>query len=166
MRFSEALGDDSQILNQNDDLEAGDEIYVYGKAKIKRQLRPGIFDSITTNTQLTLGAILLTLQSNQFRWDPVYSELQVVSDTTYPQTTTDAYLIKDAAESIVSKLVGQNSAVKSDTSRPVKDVTQSSRGKHVGLWFRNKAIQHELWRGWWEPIRSYSWALVIPKWPG
>ena len=29
--------------------------------------------------------------------------LEIVADTTYPQTTTDAYLIKDAAESIVSK---------------------------------------------------------------
>lgn len=77
--------------------------------------------------------------------------LEILADTTYPQTTTDAYLIKDAAESIVSKLVGQNSAVKSDYLATCKGRNAIFRGKHVrGYDFATKQFSmsfDEWWKG-------------------
>ena len=150
--FGSIVGDDSQILNQNDDLEAGDEIYVYGKARLNGNYGR-VFFGFDYNKYTADFGCDFTDPSNptNLGWDPVYSELQVVSDTTYPQTTTDAYLIKDAAESIVSKLVGQNSAVKSDYLATCKGRNAIFRGKHVrGYDFATKQFSmsfDEWWKG-------------------
>ena len=119
--------------------------YMFTEGKIKRQLRPGIFGF--DYNKYTADFVIWFDPSNptNLGWDPVYSELQVVSDQLYPQTTTDA-LIKDA-ESIVSKLVGQNSAVKSDHLATCKGRNAIFRGKHVRTDFATK--QFKAWALTW-----------------
>lgn len=73
------------------------------------------------------------------------------SNTIYQETLTDAYLIKDAAESIISKLVGQNAAVKSDYLDTCKGHNAIFRGKHIrGNDFATKQLSmsfEEWWKG-------------------
>lgn len=77
--------------------------------------------------------------------------LEIEGNTVYPETVTDAYLIKDAAESIISKLVGQDAAVKSDYLDTCKGYNAIFRGKHVrGFDFATKQMSmsmDEWWKG-------------------
>lgn len=58
--------------------------------------------------------------------------IEAVQNSTMPDTSTDAYLIKDAAESILSKIVGRDSVVKSDVlTNTCKRLRAIMRGKHV-----------------------------------
>lgn len=89
----------SKVLSTTFSLTEGDEVYIYGT--------------------LVVGAA--TPMSYQCDYDdtspgftPVYTELTVTADTTYPSTTVSTYQIHDAANSIVSKLVGVNTPVASD----------------------------------------------------
>jgi hypothetical protein len=61
---------------------------------------------------------------------PTYIDL--TGNTIFDETETDAYLIKDAAESILSKIVGRDSVVKSDVlTNTCKRLRAIMRGKHV-----------------------------------
>lgn len=81
--------------------------------------------------------------------DPA-SECELTADTVYEDTSTDAYLIKDAAESIVSKIVGQNAAVKSDYLDTEKGYNAIFRGKHLrGYDFSTKQFSMNF-KEWWE----------------
>lgn len=78
-----------------------------------------------------------------------FSFLNLEVTTSYIDTTTDAYLIKDAAESILSKIVGQNAVVESTMFAGCKRLYAVMRGKHVrGYDFTTKKLFmsfKELW---------------------
>jgi len=127
-------------------LVAGDKLYVYGK------YIGGAGDYFKL---IIWGTDGLTFTSTE--GDLTYptgaqgSWITGQADTTYEETSTDAYLIKDAAESIVSKLVGQNAAVKSDYLDTCKGFNAIFRGKHVrGYDFATKQFSmsfEEWWKG-------------------
>lgn len=76
-------------------------------------------------------------------------------ETTTTDSETDAYLIKDAAESILSKVTGQNSAVLSDTLDSCKGLNAVARGKHIrGYTFAQKAMAMSFddWWSCYEPL--------------
>jgi len=79
------------------------------------------------------------------------SFFNIEADTIAPDTNTDAFLIKDAAESIISKLVGQDAAVKSDYLDTCKGENAIFRGKHIrGYDFATKQFSmsfEEWWKG-------------------
>ena len=127
----------SENVNTTFNLLAGDEIYIYGTLDVSVNATATYFSDYDTDP----GAPQV--------W--TYTSLTITADTTYQQTTTDAYLIKDAAEAIVSKLVGQNSAVKSDYLATCKGRNAIFRGKHVrGYDFTTKQFSmsfEEWWKG-------------------
>lgn len=77
--------------------------------------------------------------------------LEITGSTVAPDTTTDAFLIKDAAESIISKIVGQDAAVKSDYLDTCRGYNAIFRGKHIRGWdFATKQFSmsfDEWWKG-------------------
>lgn len=127
----------SESVNVNFDLLAGDEVYIYGTLDVNVNATANYFPDYDTDP----GPAIV----------PAYTSLEITASTTYKQTSTDAYLIKDAAEAIVSKLVGQNSAVKSDYLGTCKGRNAIFRGKHVrGYDFATKQFSmsfEEWWKG-------------------
>lgn len=127
----------TESVNVNFDLLAGDEVYIYGTLDVSVNATANYFPDYDTDP----GPAIV----------PAYTSLEITASTTYKQTSTDAYLIKDAAEAIVSKLVGQNSAVKSDYLATCKGRNAIFRGKHVrGYDFATKQFSmsfEEWWKG-------------------
>ncbi len=79
---------------------------------------------------------------------------QITGDTTYIDTETDAYLLKDAAESILSKITGADSVVQSDyLDSLVTDCDRNyaiMKGLHVrGYSFTEKPFTHSF-DSWWD----------------
>lgn len=136
-------------------LNAGDQIRIYGQkvtsgafgygnsgSKLVEQVHQLGLDS-ANNIQFSGG--ISTLQFNGV----TESYLKITANTVFDDTETDAYLIKDAAESIVSKLVGQNAAVKSDYLDTCKGYNAIFRGKHLrGYDFATKQFSMS-WVEWW-----------------
>lgn len=96
--------------------------------------------------------------ARNFYWtNTYYSFLTIVSTTSYIDTDTDAYLIKDAFESVLSKTIGQNSVVSSTMFTTCKRLNAIFRGIHGrGFSFADKPFTtsfDELWKGF-EPIAN------------
>ena len=127
----------SESVNVNFDLLAGDEVYIYGTLDVSVNATANYFADYDTDP----GPAIV----------PAYTSLEITASTTYKETTTDAYLIKDAAEAILSKLVGQNSAVKSTYLSTCLGRNAIFRGKHVrGYDFATKQFSmsfEEWWKG-------------------
>jgi len=83
--------------------------------------------------------------------------ISMSSVTTYVDTTTDAYLIKDAFESVLSKIIGQNSVIESTMFTTCKRLNAVFRGIHGrGFAFADKPFTtsfDELWKGF-EPVAN------------
>jgi hypothetical protein len=91
--------------------------------------------------------------NNWFAGEESYISLD--GTTEFEDTETDAFLIKDAAESILSKIVGQDSVVSSTFFSTCKRLYAIMKLKHVrGYAFAEKAM-FMTWNDWWkgaEPI--------------
>lgn len=115
------------------DCSAGDEFYFYFR--------------VISNLAAIGGS------TNRIEFDVAQlNRLYAQTDSLYPDSTTDAYLIKEAAESIVSKYVGQDAAVTSTKfSNSTFNRNAIFRGKHVrGYGFTAKPMQmsfEEWWNG-------------------
>lgn len=135
-------GDAIRIFGQK--VTSGSFGYGNGGIKLVEQVHQLGLNN-TTTTQWS-GAVSV-LQFNGI----TESYLRIVANTTFDETETDAYLIKDAAESIVSKLVGQNSVIKSDYLDTCKGYNAIFRGKHLRGWnFSDKQMSmsmDEWWKG-------------------
>lgn len=83
--------------------------------------------------------------------------ISMSSVTTYVDTTTDAYLIKDAFESVLSKIIGQDAVVSSTMFTTCKRLNAIFKGVHGrGYAFSEKPFTtsfDELWNGF-EPIAN------------
>ncbi len=123
------------------DLLTGDEVYIYGKLVISAGTNVTYFPDYDSD----FGA----------PFTPVYSYLKITALTVFKDTETDAFLIKDAAESILSKIVGQDSVVSSTFFSTCKRLYAIMKLKHVrGYAFAQKAV-FMTWNDWWkgaEPI--------------
>lgn len=82
-------------------LLAGDEFYLYG--------------ILTLNSSVTTMTYFPDFDSDAGAgFAPVYTSFVVTANTTYQSTTTDAYLLRDAAEAVLSKLVGRTNVLYSN----------------------------------------------------
>lgn len=79
------------------------------------------------------------------------SHLKINGKTTFPDTTTDAYLIKEAAQSIISKYVGADSPlISTKFSNTTFNRNAIFRGKHNrGYSFSEKEMSMSF-KNWWE----------------
>lgn len=122
-------------------LSAGDEIYVYAK-------------------------LISSAPGTQINFQPFYfnsgfftTSFTVVADTNYPDTETDAYLIKDAAESILSKIIGQDEVLVSEKLDSCAGFNAITKGKHIrGYPFSDKIISLSF-EDWWfalEPLYNFG----------
>jgi len=109
-------------------------------------------DEVRFYFENTAGTARNFYWSNQY-----YSFLTVVSTTSYIDTDTDAYLIKDAFESVLSKIIGQNSVIESTMFTTCKRLNAVFRGIHGrGFSFADKPFTtsfDELWKGF-EPVAN------------
>lgn len=79
------------------DLSAGDEIYFYAELRIWDVVAAGVVvTSYFSDYDSNFGAPFV----------PVYTNFTIVSQTTYPNTTTDALLIHDVFKSITERITG------------------------------------------------------------
>lgn len=122
----------------------GDEIYIYGTI-------------VTSDGGGPIGLTTL-IYGDAWNFDPLppqYTTLTITALTTFQDTETDAFLIRDAAESILSKIVGQDSVVLSTFFGTCKRLYAIMKIKHVrGYTFAQKAM-FMTWNDWWkgaEPI--------------
>lgn len=120
-----------------------EQLYMLGRDTEEIQLSGGGFGGWTN------GGDKVDLVSFQANYN-TESYLKITADTTYPDTETDAFLIKDAAESIISKLVGQDAVVKSDFLDACAGQNAIFRGKHLrGFSFATKKL-FMTWEEWWK----------------
>lgn len=115
-------------------LAAGDEIFVYG---------------------------LLTVEPNptitfQPDYDPgggaVYTSFTLTADTGYPDTDSDIFLIKDAAENILRGCIGGSSIIDSDYFATCGWNNAIAKGKHIrGYSFSDKAFSLSF-DDWWAGV--------------
>jgi hypothetical protein len=79
------------------------------------------------------------------------TKLFITQDTTFPDSETDAYLIKDAAESILSKITGRNNVITSNLlTTGCERLRAIMRGKHArGYPFSEKEMFMSF-KDWWE----------------
>ena len=118
-------------------LFAGDEIYLWGQINLVGSASVTYYPDYDSDA----GAPFV----------PVYTEFSVTADTTYPTTTTDAFLLLNAAKNIVSKLVGQSSVVTSSYLSACGEDYALARGLHIrGYSFADKPFSmtfDDWWRG-------------------
>lgn len=94
-----------------------------------------------------------------FYWlNHYFSYLTLDADTTFPDSSTDAYLIGDAAESILSKIVGADGVQISSFFTGCIQQIAMARGKHIrGNLFSDPSKKFTLsFNEWWE-----CWAPVL-----
>lgn len=89
----------TETFNQTFDLQPGDELYIYGKMDLNVSPTATYFADYDSDSG---GGFV-----------PVYTSLTITADTFYKETTTQAYKIKDAFESVVSKITGYDSTISS-----------------------------------------------------
>lgn len=131
--------DGARVLSLTIDLLAGDEFYIYGEVVISSAVSTM---SYFPDYDSDLGA----------PYDPVYTQLEIVAKTVFPDTTTDAYLIKDAAESVLSKIVGQDAVVASTMFAGCKRLYTITRGKHIrGESYSSKKMFLSF-KEWWDVV--------------
>jgi hypothetical protein len=103
------------------ELEAGDTITIYGKKLLSGQFGYG---NNTINVQLDqiylLGEnnadIILSGSVQQIEFNgTTESYFRIEADTVFPETETDTFLLKDAGESILSKIIGKDNVILSDS---------------------------------------------------
>lgn len=139
---SSILDDGARVLSLTTDLLAGDEFYIWCELTISSAVATA---SYFPDYDSDLGA----------PYSPVYTELSVIGDTIFQDTETDAYLIKDAFESVLSKIIGQDSVLQSTMFGTCKRLNAIFRGIHGrGLTFTQKPFTtsfDELWEGF-EPV--------------
>ncbi len=92
--------DGAKVISTTVALIEGDEIYIYGELGLNSGATVTYFPDYDSD----LGG----------PFAPVYTSVSIVADTIYKDTETDAYLLKDSAESILSKITGADSVVESD----------------------------------------------------
>jgi hypothetical protein len=101
---------------------------------------------------VTDNAVQAANIDNSIEYDPAYDHyFKTEAQTEFPDTTTDAYLIKEAAQSIISKYVGADSPL---ISTKFSDSTFNRnaifRGKHNrGYNFSQKDMSMSM-KNWWE----------------
>lgn len=103
------------ILN----LIPGDEIYIYGEFRIT-----GI--DVSSSSTLNIGTSISTDYASDKQ-----TALQLIGDTVYEDTSTDAFLIKDSAESILSKITGTDNVIQSNLFASCTGLYALMRGLHV-----------------------------------
>jgi len=134
--------DGARVLSLTTDLLIGDEFYIYGEIVIGSAVGTMSF---FPDYDSDLGA----------PYSPVYTELEITAKTIFQDTTTDAYLLKDAAESILSKITGNDGVLVSNVLDACQGLNAIARGKHIrGYSFTDKAFTMSF-DDWWkgaEPI--------------
>ncbi|MBX4188402.1 MAG: hypothetical protein KW793_04715, partial [Candidatus Doudnabacteria bacterium] len=144
-------------------LNVGDRVRIYGRFLSSQTVLEFVTWGLTDYAAGDLSLIPPWPSS-------IGSYIRCTADTSFVDTETDAYLIKDAAESIISKLVGQNAVVKSDYLDTCKGHNAIFRGKHVrGYDFATKQFSMS-WEEWWkgaDPLLflglSYTEVLGVKK---
>lgn len=91
--------DGVKTVNTSIDLEPGDEIYLWGELTLNSGTDVTYFPDYDTDP--TAG------------YSPVYTSLEVTADTLYPDTEIEGFFIRDAALSILRKIISQNTVLTS-----------------------------------------------------
>jgi hypothetical protein len=125
-------------FTDSEDLIESDEIYIYGKVVLSASPSVTYFPDFDTDSGVPFV--------------PTYTTFDVLADTVFPDSVTDAYLIKQACEATISKYVGADSVV---ISTKFSDTTFNRnaifRGKHNrGYTFSQKEMStsfEEIYQG-------------------
>lgn len=120
-------------------LNVGDQVKIYGKSKtgnVGNAMTVVGYNEESTFTGIPSPATYLNIEAN----------------TVYPSSETDAILIKDAADSITQKIIGQDSALYSDYLDTCAGQFVIMRGLHVrGYTFAEKSFSLSF-DDWWDGI--------------
>lgn len=96
---SSVEGSSSIIMDRTINLSTGGEIYIYG--------------ILVLNTSTTISYLSDYDSDPGAGFTPVYTSFEVTGETVYPSTVTDSYMLADAAESILSKIISRNNILSS-----------------------------------------------------
>lgn len=118
-------------------LAKGDEIRLYG-------------DFTAGNPDITTFLIVWETGSDNPSGAAVPTFIEVTANTTTAATEADTYLVKDAAESILSKIIGQNSVVVSDDLDGCVGNNIITRGKHIRGYSYTEKEYSLSFQEWWE----------------
>lgn len=123
-------------------LKSGDEFYIYGVLIL----------SSGTSTLTYFPDYDSDLGAG---FAPVYTSFEVTANTTYKSTTTDAYLLRDAAESILTKLIGRNEVLYSeylgeDSASPCGANFAVMKGVHVRGYSMTDKPMFLSFDDWWD----------------
>ncbi len=121
-----------------------EQLYMIGRNTTELQLSGGGFGGWTD------GGDKVDLESFTANYEPE-SYLKIQADTTYVETTTDAFLVKDALESILSKYAGaDNVIISSKFTNETFNRNAVTRGKNARGWsFADKQFSMSA-KDWWE----------------
>jgi len=130
--------DGARVLSLTESLNAGDEFYLWGEIDLSSAVATA---SYFPDYDSDLGPT----------FTPVYTEFSIQADTVFEDTTTDAYLVKEAAQSIISKYVGADSPlISTKFSNTTFNRNAIFRGKHNrGYSFSEKEMSMSF-KNWWE----------------
>jgi hypothetical protein len=128
----------TETLNQTFDLQPGDELYIYGRMNLNVSPTATYFADYDSDSG---GGFV-----------PVYTSLVITADTFYKETTAQVYKIKDAFESVVSKITGNDNTISSGYLTSGCGANFAiTRGKNIrGLSFVEKLFSQsldDLWGG-------------------
>lgn len=123
----------SHELHQALSLVQGDEIYIYGELMI-------------ASAFANVHNISLDYQDNGETF------VSFSASTTLTDSEADVYLVKDAAKSILSKIIGQDDVLVSDQLDACVGNNVMTRGKHIrGYTFSEKAFAMSF-QEWWQSM--------------
>lgn len=135
----EVYDNGTESLDVTVQLQPGDEIYVFGRMNLNVSATATYFPDYDTDS----GGPFV----------PVYTSLTITADTFYKETTTDAYLIDDAFESVVSKITGFDSTVTFDYACALQYAIMKGQNLRGFSFVDRKFAQSldDLWEGF-DPI--------------
>jgi hypothetical protein len=129
---------DHNLVDHIINLKAGDEIYIFAEFTLTGS-GGGVSNYYSDYNNAIIG------------FDPIYTEFSITANTTYPQTSTDAFLLKDAFESVISKITGRDSVIVSDYFATCKRLYAVMLGLHVRGYPMDEKIFsrsfNDLWEG-------------------
>lgn len=112
------MDDGARVLSLTTYLNTGDEFYLWGELDLSSAVATA---SYFPDYDSDLGA----------GYSPVYTEFEIESDTVFIETQTNAYKIKDAAESILSKIIGQDNVLISNKLDTCAGYNAVAKGIHI-----------------------------------
>jgi hypothetical protein len=150
--------DNNDDWNINLNLSAGDEVYIWGEISISEVPDPPPDPELDfvflSDYNFDPNQTVQNYIDNDYSFvlgSARYTELKLTANTTFQQTSTDAFLLKDAFESVISKITGRDSVIISDYFATCKRLYAVMLGLHVRGYPMDEKIFsrsfNDLWEG-------------------